>query len=81
VSHLGNPGLIISHAYTECGHVAQYFGLPNFGGTQHDALIRGARAKTFVTAVNLSEGHDREGLFDDNVRRSVECRTFFPKAA
>jgi hypothetical protein len=33
--------LIISHAYTEYGHVAQCFALPNFGATQHDVVIRG----------------------------------------
>jgi hypothetical protein len=37
--------LIISHAYTEYGHVAQCFALPNSGATQHDAVIRGARTK------------------------------------
>jgi hypothetical protein len=29
-----------SHAYTECGHVAQCFALPNFGAARHDDLIR-----------------------------------------
>ena len=52
--------LIISHAYTECWHVAQCFVLPNFRKTQHDALIRGARTKTFVSA-ELLERRTRSG--------------------
>jgi hypothetical protein len=30
----------MSHAYTECGHVAQCFALPNFSAARHDHLIR-----------------------------------------
>ncbi len=41
--------------------------------------IRDARVKTFVTIVHWSE--DAIGrVFDVNVRRSVGCKTFFPKA-
>src|SRR5579862_4486078 len=45
---------IISHAYKECGHVAQCFSLLKFGCAQHDGLIRGARIKTRVTVKWLS---------------------------
>jgi len=37
--------------------------------------------KTFVTTACLSEDASQEGFFDHNVRRPLECRTFFPKAA
>ena len=43
-------------------------------------LIRDARVKTCVTIKRLAEDAVR-GLFDDKVRRPLECRMSFPKAA
>ncbi len=72
--------LIISHAYTECGHVAQCFALSNFDATQHDVVIRGASTAT-TRHGDAPEWEDAIRRIFDNVRRPLECRTFFPMAA
>src|SRR5208282_745176 len=52
---------LASHAYTEYGHVAQSFALPNFHATQHDVLIRRARA-CVASAPRFLGGSAKEGL-------------------
>jgi hypothetical protein len=42
--------LFASHAYTECGHVAQHFGLPNFGGIQCHCFDSGRTMKASMVA-------------------------------
>jgi hypothetical protein len=70
---------LVSHAYMECGHVAQWFALSKFRDTRHDNSIRDGRAKTFVTM--FGRRNDQVDPFDANVRRPMECKMFFRKAA
>jgi hypothetical protein len=72
--------LIKSHAYTECGHVAQCFRLSKFGGAQHDTRESGRTRKDVRRAHRRAEDAVKRAFFDVNVRRPLECRTFFPAA-
>jgi hypothetical protein len=72
--------LLASHAYKECGHVAQHFGLPNSDSIRHHGFDLGRMMKTSIA---LHDGKEAAGRVfpNNNVRRTFQCRTFFPKAA
>jgi len=39
------------------------------------------RAQTTMPRITLEVEDADKGFFDDNVRRPLECRTFYPQAA
>jgi hypothetical protein len=83
--HSNKP--VIRHALKECCHDAQCFALPNFGGNRHIEKVAAninfqrARLNDSLPRAALEVEDAGKGFFDDNVRRPLECRTFYPRAA
>ena len=61
VPSLNGHDLFASHAYKECGHVAQHFGLPNSDSIQHHGSDSGRMMKTSI-ALHVRGGGRRESL-------------------
>jgi hypothetical protein len=61
--------------------------LPNCGGNRHidkaavNIDLQCALLKTTAPRITLVVEDADKGFFDDNVRRPLECRTFYPQAA
>ena len=60
---------IVSHAYKECGHDAQYFCLPNCGDQQHDVLIRRARERRLSRLAGSEGRRAQVGLLTKSCQR------------
>src|ERR1700722_16601806 len=63
--------MLISHAYTECRHVAQCFALPKFGDTQHDV-------KSVILDASVRNGdnlHRNTSGWEDAIKRAFDKET------
>src|ERR1700722_15825781 len=76
--------LFASHAYMECGHVAQHFGLPNSDSIRHHGFDSGRMMKTSITRTSVARrvregGGRRESLSERQCAEDLSMQDVLPE--